>query len=162
MATVAQVSKASLQKILVQGSEAPLEADELQDFIFTMNNFMTDLDANGVALGYTVVSNLGDEVTIPTGALRGLIYNMAKEMAPEFDAQVTPAIVSIAAAGLETMRKLGQNIPTSFYPGTLPVGSGNEGDFNGFNGRHFFPDREAEILAETTGCISLEVNTNDT
>ena len=38
MATVAQVAKASLQRILVQASEAPLEADEYADFIFAMNN----------------------------------------------------------------------------------------------------------------------------
>ncbi len=60
MATVAQVAKASLQRILVQASEAPLEPDEYQDFIFSMNNYMFQLDAQGVQLGYTEVSNLGD------------------------------------------------------------------------------------------------------
>jgi hypothetical protein len=41
MATVAQVAKASLQRILVQASEAPLEPDEYQDYIFALNNYMT-------------------------------------------------------------------------------------------------------------------------
>ena len=45
MATVAQVAKSSLQRILVQASEAPLETDEYQDFIFSMNNYMAELDA---------------------------------------------------------------------------------------------------------------------
>jgi hypothetical protein len=62
MATVAQVAKASLQRILVQASEAPLEADEYQDFIFAMNNYMMSLDAQGIHLGYTEVSNLSDTV----------------------------------------------------------------------------------------------------
>ena len=85
MATVAQVAKASLQRILVQASEAPLQPDEYSDFIFAMNNYMNDLDASGIQLGYTEVSALGDDVTIPTGALRGLIANMAIEVAPDYN-----------------------------------------------------------------------------
>lgn len=158
MATVAQVAKASLQKILVQATEAPLEASELQDFIFTMNNFMLDLDANGVTLGYTVVSDVGDDVTIPTGALRGLIYNMAVECAPEYDGVITPFTQKIADSGMKTMQKIGQSVPTSAYPSTLPIGHGNEGTGTLWT-NHFYPDQEELILAETTGAIALESGT---
>ena len=64
MATVAQVAKASLQRILVQAAESPLEPAEYQDYIFALNNYMTQLDAQGVQLGYTEVSDLGDAVTV--------------------------------------------------------------------------------------------------
>ena len=160
MATVAQVAKAALQKILVQASESALEPSEYQDFIFTMNNFMLDLDAGGVSLGYTEVSNLGDTVTIPPGALQGLIYNTALLCAPEYDGEVTPTLMRIAHESLKTMRKLGRSIPTSSYPGTLSIGSGNEGNFN-YRNSHFFNDQEAAILAETTGSIGLESSTNE-
>ena len=102
MATVAQVAKASLQRILVQASEAELEPDEYQDFIFAMNNFMLSLDADGVSLGYTEV-----------------------------------------------------------MPSTLSIGSGNESDDQGLT-TGFYPNQEASILAETTGAIGLEQNTNKT
>ena len=161
MATAAQVIKASLQKTLVQASEAPIEASEAQDFIFSMNNYMLALDADGVTLGYTSVSDLSDEITIPTGALRGLIYNMAIETAPEYGGAVTNEIRIIADQGLKVMRKLGQSMGITSYPSTLPIGSGNEGDFTFGSTTHFFPDAEAEILAETTGCISLETDTNE-
>lgn len=160
MATAEQAVKAILQKILVQASEAPIEASEAQDVIFTMNNYMLDLDASGVALGYTEVTNLGDTITIPTGALRGLIYNVAIEVAPEFNGTVTATLAKIAAESLQTMRKLGQSIGKMQYPSTLPIGSGNE-SHGAFRVNHFFPDQEAAILAETTGCISLEVSTNE-
>lgn len=160
MATAAQVVKASLQKILVQASEADIEASEAQDFIFSMNNFMLDLDAKGVTLGYTEVSDLGDNITIPTGALRGLIYNMAVEMAPEFNGTVTQTVAAIAQSGLTTMRLLGRNIPQARFPDTLPIGSGNELNGGRFS-THFFPNEENEILAETTGCISLETGTEE-
>ncbi len=161
MAKVQQVANAALSNILVQGSEAPLEPDEYQDFIFAMNNFMTDLDAKEIQLGYTIVDSLDDEVTIPPGALRGLIFNMGIESAPQYGGVIMPDLRQFAKDGLETMRKLGQVQATSHYPETLPIGSGNEGELNGNFGYHFYPGEENKILAETTGCISLEVNTNE-
>lgn len=160
MATVAQVAKAALQRILVQASEAPLEADEYQDFIFAMNNYMAMLDAAGISLGYTVVNDLADEVTIPTGALRGLIANLAIEVSPDYGGIVSDGLVKAAREGLQVMRMIGQHMGSTKYPSTLPIGSGNEGSSSyGYPGS-FFPDSEAEILAETTGAIGLEINTN--
>jgi hypothetical protein len=159
MATVAQVAKASLQRILVQASEAPLQPDEYSDFIFAMNNYMNDLDASGIQLGYTEVSALGDDVTIPTGALRGLIANMAIEVAPDYNGIISQGLVKAARDGFNTMRLIGQSMGVSKMPSTLPIGSGNEDNLYGFSG-HFYPDAEAEILAESTGAIGLEQNTN--
>jgi len=125
MTTVAQVAKASLQRILVQGSEADLEPDEYQDFIFAMNNYMASLEADGICLGYSPVADLGDEVTIPEGAIRGLIANMAIEVSPDYNGQITPGLIAAADAGLKAMRKLGQLSKQTKLPGNLPRGSGN-------------------------------------
>lgn len=160
MATVAQVATASLKRILVQAADAPLEADEYQDYIFALNNFMLALDAEGITLGYTEVSDLGDEVTVPAGALRGIIANMAIEVAPDYNGTVSPALANAAAEGMQVMRIIGQTISASSYPSTLPVGSGNES--GQFPSRKFYDGAsEAEILAETTGAISLEDSTAD-
>lgn len=157
MATVAQLAKASLQRILVQGSNADLQADEYQDYIFALNNYMLALDADGISLGYTVVSDLGDTVTVPTGALRGIIANMAIEVAPDYNGQITDGLRVAADAGLKTMRLLGQRIISTEYPGNLPMGSGNYR--NNIHSSAFYPDLEATILAETTGSIGLETGT---
>ena len=159
MATVAQVIKASLQRILVQEDEAPIEASEAQDFIFAMNNYMLALDAEGITLGYTEVSGLGDVITIPTGALRGVIANMAIEVAPDFNGQITSGLAIAAKDGMQAMRNLGQTMGATQFPSTLPIGSGNEGA--GVFTDHFYPDLEATILAETTGSIGLETSTNE-
>ena len=157
MATVAQIAKASLQKILFQAAEAPLEADEYQDFIFSMNAFMAALAATGINLGYTIVSGLGDDVTIPIGALRGLIYNMAVEVAADYSAPIPESVAIAARDGMVAMRMLGQTMSGTRMPGTLPIGSGNEGKFNATY--HFYADQEATILGETGQPIALEVNT---
>lgn len=159
MATAAQVVKASLQRILVQASEAPIEASEAQDFIFAMNNYMFALDADGITLGYTEVGDLGDDVTIPTGALRGLIANMAIEVASDFNGTVTATLAQVARDSLQTMRKLGQSMGATEFPSTLPIGTANE--WAGGCDAKFYPDLENQILAETTGAIGLEVNTNE-
>jgi len=159
MATVSQVANAALKRILVQGADAPFEADEYQDFIFSLNNYMLALDAEGITLGYTEVSDLGDEVTVPTGALRGIIANMAIEVAPDYNGTISPALATAAAQGLQSMRIIGQTISVSHYPSTLPIGSGNE-DAGTFSGdRYYDGANEALILAETTGAIGLEDST---
>lgn len=160
MATAAQVLKAALQRILVQASEADLEPDEFSDAIFAMNNYMLDLDARGINLGYTEVTNLADIITIPTGALRGLIANLAIEIAPDYDGDISPGLVKAASEGLKAMEELGVVVTTSFFPSTLPIGSGNEHNDHGLSNR-FYPDLEREILAETTGAIGLEVGTEE-
>jgi len=158
MATVAQVAKASLQRILVQAAEAPLEADEYQDFIIAMNNYMLALDSQGIHLGYTAVSNLADEVTVPLGALRGVIANVAIEVAPDYGGVVSDALVMQAREGLQAMRMLGQTIGGTRMPSTLPIGSGNTDTGYGWSW-NFYPDSEDSILAETIGTIALETST---
>jgi len=155
--TASNVIVDALQQILVQASEASIEADEAQTAIRFMNRMMARLDADGIGLGYTVVSNLSDVITIPAAAMDGLIYNLAVALAPQYDAQVTPALAMMAKEGLETMRLITINIGPSSYGDTLPIGSGNEGDC--WNVSHFYPDDQSTILSETTGSIGLEENT---
>ena len=156
MATAGQVIKAALQRIVVQGAEADLEPDEYADAIFAMNNYMLALDADGIKLGYTVVSNLSTEITIPVGALRGLIANLAIEIAPDYQGVVSPSLAKAAKEGYDSMQKLGISIVQTAFPSTLSIGSGNTHIPNWLSG--FYPDIESQILSETTGAIALEKN----
>lgn len=149
MATAAQVVRAILQEILVQAAEQPLEPSETNDTIFAMNNFMTELDANGVKLGYTIVDNLGDLITIPAGALNGLIKNVALQIAPQFDATITQSLLSQARKGLKVMTNLGITLQPMQFPNTLPIGSGNE--FDDFTNQHFFNGVDEDAILDESG-----------
>ena len=162
MATAAKVLKAALQRILVQAAEADLEPDEYQDAVFAMNNLVQSWAAEGINLGYTEILDLGDDVTVPVGALRGLIANVAIECAPDYNGTISPGLSNAAEQGMNAIRQIGQIIVSSRLPGNLPIGSGNEGGETRLNNFHFYPDLEAEILAETTGAIGLEVGTEET
>ena len=157
MATAAQVLKAALQRILVQGSEADLEPDEYSDAIFSMNNYMESLAAQGINLGYTEVSSLADSITVPTGALRGLIANLAIEIAPDYNGVLSQGLIEAASDGMEAMEQLGINIVECAMPNTLPIGSGNT--YTPGWDANYFTDLEDEILAEASGAIGLETGT---
>jgi hypothetical protein len=158
MATAAQVLKAALQRIVVQASEADLEPDEYSDAMFAMNNYMLSEAAKGINLGYTEVTSLSDTITVHVGALRGIIANVAIEIAPDYDGLITPGLQKAAKEGYEAMEELGINIVSSAYPSTLYVGSGNRGN-SGLLSDTYYDELEATILAEASGAIGLETGT---
>jgi len=160
MTTAAEIIGDALQELVVQAAEAPIEASEAAYAIRAMNRFMFKLDADGVALGYTVVSGLADLITIPPGAEQGLVMNLALIISGQFGTVPSADTRVAAKQGMETMLKLADLIPTGSYPSTLPIGSGNEGRHNHAN-RHFYAGSEEQILAETTGAIGLETGTDE-
>lgn len=150
-----QLIKAILQEPLVQASEAPIEAVEAEDAIFALNNWMFEIAADGVNLGFTEVTDLADEVTVPRGAVNGIVKNVAAQIVNQFGVAVPPLLMTQAAVGLAVMTKIAVTIPDSPYPGTLPIGSGNECGL----GTHFYGEDEAVIETENGLTIVPESNT---
>jgi hypothetical protein len=155
--TAGSVIKSALQEILVQASEAPLEPDETIDALLYMNRFMAEQAANGIALGFTEVDDTSDEITIPGGAINGLVFNLAMKLAPQFGKVVSITLATNAKDALATMRNIAVTIGRSQFPNTLPRGSGNEDD--GVRQDQFYPDHGGQILTEQTGPILLEDDT---
>jgi hypothetical protein len=87
---------------------------------------MSALEADNVFLGYTPVSNAADEITIPEGAIRGLVANMAQEVAPDYGIAVSAELAKQAMDGLRVMRLLGRARVQTAYPAGLPMGHGRE------------------------------------
>lgn len=124
MATAGDVANRALKRILTQGADAPFEADEYADFLGSMNSYMDALAADGIVLGYTTVTNVADEVTIPDGAIRGLVAVMAVEVAPDFGGFVSPELLDQKQKGEATLKRIGRPKRELRYPTTLPMGSG--------------------------------------
>ena len=146
-----------LQEILVQASEQPVEAVDFQFVVRYMNRYMAQL-AVTIPLGYTVVTNPDDLITIPDGAINGLIFNVALKVLNSFDIAVGPTLAANANDALTAMRKLSRNAASTRHPSTLPIGSGNE---TSFNSTHFYAGEESTILTEQNGSILLEDTTNE-
>jgi hypothetical protein len=122
-----------------------------------MNLMMAEFAADGINLGYTEVSDLGDDVTIPDGAVMGMIKNLAVYMAAQFGVNIPVDLAVLAKSGKNTMRNISVKVIPSRYPDTLPIGSGNEDDT--YQSSHFYPDQQGQILTEQSGSILLEEDT---
>jgi len=153
--TASTVIRDALQEIIVQSSEQPIQPNEATDAMRYLNRMMFAWEAKGIALGYTVVSNLGDEITVPDGALEGIVLNLAIKLAPQYDVAVGMDLRENARDAYKSVLKLSITRPLSQYPSTLPIGSGNEGDTLDSN-YHFYETDTNTILAETTGTIVQE------
>ena len=149
----------SLTDLVVQASEADLEADETKTAIRYLNRYMARMSARGVNLGYTVVNNLGDLITVPDGALDGIRANLSIMLAPQFDAIVPDWLRIAASDGEKAMYALGSEQQELAYPDRLPVGSGNEGFLNA-DSNHFYENRQNELRTEDNQTILAESETD--
>ena len=135
----------SLQSILQQASEEPTLNVDFQTAVRYMNRMMTGFAANGIALGYTNVSAPNDVITIPDGAMEGVIFNLAIRLSSTYDITPSQDLRISASEGKSAMRKLSRNKVKTKHPSTLPIGSGNEG-FNNFDNNHFYPGDEKSFI----------------
>jgi hypothetical protein len=159
METAQSVIDDTMQEILVSASEQSLEAVDFATAMRYMNRMMATFDAEGIALGYTQVTKASDAITIPLGAIEGLIFNLALRLTTSYDIQVAGTLAINAREGKQAMRKLSIFVRPTSFPCTLPIGSGNE-QTNTFNNRKFYNCPEDEILTEQNDSILLEDATN--
>lgn len=125
LTTVGDIIQRALKAILVEGADGVLQPDEYQDGLDALNDYMAALEAQGIRLGYSRACSLSDVATIPDGAIRGVVANLAIELAPQFSGRVTAALLKQASEGLKAMRLLGVHVGQSTLYPTLPGGSGN-------------------------------------
>ena len=126
MATAGDIAERAFKRILVEADDSGMDPSDYADFISSMNDYMASLEAVGVRLGYTPVSIGSDEVTVPPATVRGIIANMAIEVATDYGAEIPPGLAMQAKQGLRAMRHIGRPNMQVAFPSTLPVGSGNQ------------------------------------
>lgn len=140
METAGTIIKDALTELTVQAQEQTVPAVDLMTGVRYLNRMMTALDADGCKLGYTLVKSPNDVLTVPAGALEGIILNLALRLANGFDVAVGPSLAVTARESRRIMYRLGTQVTQSHFPSSLPVGSGNltglgaYRDFAFFNG----------------------------
>ena len=159
MAKVSEVVIDALEELVVQADEAPIEQSEANAAIRALNDMMLMWEATGIDLGYTVVNDLGDDMTVAAGAIFGIKKMLAVVLAPKYEVVPSPALLTMAKKGYDAILDLNYDSMASEYPGTLPRGSGN--DVPGYTDQTFYGDQESTILTETGGAIALEDSTEE-
>jgi len=158
METAQDIINDALQEILVQSSEQSVQPVDFQTARRYLNRMMSTTPF--VGLGFTIITNPDDLVTVPDGAIEGIVFNLATKLLSTFDMTLTAELNQSANKGLKEIRRLTVSVKPTAFPCTLPIGSGNERE-NTFNNQHFYPCPDSEILTEQGGSILLESNTND-
>ena len=158
METATTIIKDALENILVQAAEQPIEPTDFQKSKRVLNRMMATLPFSG--LGFTVVVNPDDPITIADAAVEGVISNVSVRLLAAYDMPLTNELNQDAKEGLKQIRRLTRNITATRLPCTLPIGSGNEGDY-GYRRNHFNPCPDPEVLTEDGGSILLENGTHE-
>jgi len=158
METAQSIINDSLQEILVQSSEQSLQPVDFQVAKRYFNRMMATTPFNG--LGFTEVVAPDDAITVPAGAIIGIIKNLAKSLLTTYAMPLTAELAQDARDGLQEIRRLTVTVQATAFPCTLPIGSGNEQE-NTFNNQHFYPCPEDELLTERDGAILLESGTHE-
>lgn len=158
METAQSIIDDSLQAILVQASEQPIEAVDFQTSRRYLNRMMATTPYNN--LGYTIVTQPNDPITVADGAIEGIVFNLAVKMLATYDMPLTAELNQNAKDGLQEIRRIAVTVQPTAFPCTLPIGSGNEQE-NTFNNNHFYPCPDDELLTEREGAILLESNTHE-
>lgn len=120
-----------LQEIFVQADEQAIQSIDYNTALRYLNRYMQQLNADGIILGWTNLVLPTDTATIPDGAVLGVIYNTAIQLANSYDVDISPTLAVNAQKGMRTMMNLGITIGKTNFPSTLSRGSGNEEDFSG-------------------------------
>jgi hypothetical protein len=153
--TASDVILDALKELVAIPSEAAIGAYEAQAGIFYLNAMMQDFAINGINVGYTIIDNLADAMTVPDSALEPMVKNLAIEMSPAFKGSLTsPDLFEQAQDGLNTLLQISlPTIANAAYPSTLAMGSGNYG---GTWGDTFYSGLPNQILTENNGYIAPE------
>lgn len=117
-----------LGELFNSSTEQSIPAVDFQTAVRYLNRYMAMQDADGVKLGYTEVTNPDDAITVPAGAISGVIYNTALQLANTYDISVSPDLAVNARLGLNVMIKIGSPIQGTKYTSNTPIGSGNYND----------------------------------
>jgi hypothetical protein len=161
MTTGTEVIHDALQEILVQADEQEYQPAEYQSGMRALNDMVSEWDISGLALGFTLLTNITDTVTVPAGLIGALKTNLALRLAPQFDYEITAGLAESAKSGMKAIRHFAVVQRPTRMPSTMPIGAGNEREsYSNYSTRKFYPEPEDGVLTEDNGNILLESGTN--
>lgn len=130
--TAAQlISDALLNINVIREGQVPT-ADQYARAITRFNQMMAAWEAGGIRLGYLPIGTPTDVLTVPDGALLGIMTHLAIHCASAFGATVSQELIAMAERGMAVIEKLtSQEVlastelqPAADGPGVFHIQSG--------------------------------------
>jgi hypothetical protein len=136
--TAGQIVRDALTELTVQAAEQTVPAVDLETGVRYLNRMLSAWAANQIDLGYTFVDSPNDKLTVPAGAIEGIVFNLAIRLASQYDVPIGPALSNAAMTSMDTVRMIGVKTGKANFPSTLPIGSGNEDASGIYPDQRFF------------------------
>ena len=105
MATVEDVLRDALGHLGVIDAGEAIEADDARDGIYALNNMMRRWEASGIALGWSDVTAVSEEVPLPPEALETVGANLAVRLRSKYQVAIAPDVMQMATDGLALLRR---------------------------------------------------------
>lgn len=123
MTAVAVIVRDALRHLKVQDPRQPVKAEDARDAIRALNLMMRRWEADGLALGWSDVATMDDELPAPPEAEEAIGFNLAIKLRPGFGVTLDADVVANAQSGLSSLTAdvLSNQFVRTSYP-DLPVG----------------------------------------
>lgn len=139
----------------IQTSDATTAIGELNDMMIAV------ADHDGIQLGYTIVSNLTDAITVPDWAVGMMKAKLTLLLADEYGKIVTGSMISKANMYMSGVRRRCVRTPRPSLPDGLPTGQGNSAyGYNYGTATNFFYDEGSDDLRDELGMTLGDENGN--
>lgn len=105
MAQVQDIVRDALGHLRVIDANAPVKPIDMRDAIRALNLMVRRWEADGLALGWSDVSEPTDVLPLPPEAEEAVGYNLALRLRARYGVQIDPDIVALADAGLSALQR---------------------------------------------------------
>lgn len=105
MAQVQDIVRDALGHLRVIDANAPVKPIDMRDAIRALNLMVRRWEADGLALGWSDVSEPTDVLPLPPEAEEAVGYNLALRLRVRYGVQLDPDLVALADAGLLALQR---------------------------------------------------------
>ncbi len=102
--------------------------EQLQAALDRLNRLAAMWDGLGIRKGYMLGDNIASESGLPDTAVDPFATLLAIALAPSYGKQVSMTLSAAGKAAKDALMITNNTIPQMVYPGTLPIGRGNQRD----------------------------------
>lgn len=104
MSTVADIVKDAFLHLKVADATSPLRPHQMQQGMRALNLMMATLEADGLSMGWSPVSDPTDPLPVPPEHEEAIGYMLAVRLRPRTGVALAPDLVMLAQAGESSIR----------------------------------------------------------
>lgn len=108
-----------------------MQPEQEESALFRLDMMIAEWDRRGVRLGYPLPtspsdSDISDSSNVPDFAVKGIVYNLALDIAADYGKTVPPTVMSAAYQAKQSLFTSAALPLSQVWPSTMPMGAGNK------------------------------------